>query len=75
MGKKREWGILANRESRAAFLSEPSHRIVFHYTPKHASWRKQLESWLRILVRKLLQRGSLRPVTDFKRKVWDFIDY
>ena len=27
------------------------------------------------LVRKLLQRGSFRSVTDLKQKVWDFIDY
>jgi len=52
------------------------HRsIVFHYTPKHTSWMNQVEIWLSILVRKLLQRGSFRSVTDLKQKVLDFIDY
>ena len=75
LGKKGKWGTLANRESRAAFLSDPSHCIAFHYTPKHTSWMNQVEIWLSILVRKLLQRGSFRSVTDLKQKVWDFIDY
>ena len=72
MGKKGKWGTLANRESRAV---DPSHCIVFHYTPKHTSWLNQVEIWLSILVRKLLQRGSFRSVTDLKQKEWDFIDY
>ena len=58
LGSQEQRGMLKAMAPRAAFLSDPPQTLVFHDTPKPASWMHQIELWFRIVVRKFLKRAS-----------------
>jgi len=73
LGAKESHGMLQSMASRAAFLSEKTHRIQFVYVPKHTSWLNQVEIWFSILVRRVIKRGNFTSVDDLHARIVAFI--
>ena len=59
---------------RRAFLSDPTHKHVCHFTPNHGSWLNQVELWLSVLARRFLKRGDFNSAQDFATRLEDYLE-
>ena len=75
LGKKGVRGILRSVQSRVEFLTDPSHRIQFLFTPRHCSWLNQIEIWFGTLRSKLTRWMSFSSLAALEDAIITFIDY
>ena len=66
---------LETGQQRRAFLSDPDHDHVFHFTPKHGSWLNQVELFFSVLARKFLKRGDFTSVADFEVRIEEWLQW
>ena len=65
---------LRHGPARRAFLTDPSHKHVFHFTPKHGSWLNQVELWFGVLQRRFLTRGEFSSATEFEQRLTAYLE-
>ena len=73
--KKKRKGILGSMKSRKEFLSDPTRRIRFVFTPKHSSWLNQIEVIFGIVKRRGLAGASFKSQQQMIERLNRFIDY
>jgi DDE superfamily endonuclease len=65
---------LRTGRQRRAFLTDPAHTHVFHFTPTHGSWLNQVELWFSVLARRFLKRGDFNSMADFEARLLGYLD-
>jgi hypothetical protein len=59
---------LRTGKQRRAFLTDLDYPHYVVYTPRHGSWRNQVELWFSVLARRFLQRGDFGSAEEFERR-------
>jgi hypothetical protein len=75
LGKNGVRGILRSVKSRFEFLTDPSHRIQFMFTPRHCSWLNQIEIWFGTLRRKVTRWMRFASLDALQGSIFSFIEY
>jgi hypothetical protein len=65
---------LKTQEQRRVWLSDPEHKHVFHYLPRHGSWLNQVELWFSVLARQFLRRGDFASVKEFEERLVRYME-
>jgi hypothetical protein len=65
---------LRTMAQRRAWLSDPGHKHVFHYLPRHGSWLNQVELFKSVRSRQFLRRGDFASVKEFEERLWWYME-
>jgi hypothetical protein len=65
---------LSDGTQRRAFLSDPRHEHVFHFTPIHGSWLNQVEMFFSVFARRFLKRGDFASAADFEQRLLRWLE-
>jgi hypothetical protein len=66
---------LDTAKARREWLSDPTHKHVFHFTPVHGSWLNQVEMFFSVLSRKLLSRDDFASAEAFAERLGEWMAY
>lgn len=65
---------LKTGKQRRAFLSDPEHKHVFHFTPLHGSWLNQVELFFSVLSRRFLKRADFVSAESFEQRIRPWLE-